>query len=340
MNDRRWIRRGRRLLAALVATGTAVGMCACGGTSTTATTSAGSGSATAGPARTVMSCTEKLTFTSAPRRVILMSETDVSVMAKLGLLDSVVGRAGPLKTENYDSATAARLKAIPVVSSTKLATGGARISTETIVASRADLVIGYDSGVDRDALRRSGIKLYSPDAWCESPSAARATFGLARDEVTKVAQIFGVQDRARKVNAQLAADETALTRSATRRGSAAAFWIDPGASTFYTYGSSSMVQPIFEANGLTNVYGDQSKRVFDATMEDVLKRDPEWIVLLAQTGAVDKVTPAFLGFKGASSLRAVKAGHVVAMPFALTDPPTPLSLEGAKELHRLLEQKS
>ena len=97
-----------------------------------------------------------------------------------------------------------------------------------------------------------------------------------------------------------------------------------------------MVQPIFEANGLKNAYDDETTRVFDASMEDLLKRNPDWIVLLAADATDQEVLGTFTGFSGATDLKAVVAGHVVVLPFALTDPPSPLSVRGAAELAKRL----
>ncbi|GAE77211.1 ABC-type transporter [Cutibacterium acnes JCM 18918] len=112
-------------------------------------------------------------------------------MNALGVLDHVVARAGRIKEGAYDAKTLAKLKAIPTIASQELNTGGVKVSTETILDQHADLVIGYDTGVDRDALRKSGVKMYSTDAMCtDKKPPAPATFSQVKDEVTKVGQIF------------------------------------------------------------------------------------------------------------------------------------------------------
>ena len=153
--------------------------------------------------------------------------------------------------------------------------------------------------------------------------------------------IFNVADKAKEVNKNL---EGKIKKIESQAGSgtkdgAAALYITPGSTEFYTYGSSSMVQPILDANGLKNLYGNNSKRVFDASMEDVLHKNPKWIVLLAGTGDASKVESTFLGFKGAKELDAVKNGHVVVLPFSLIDPPSPSSITGVEKLHELMAEK-
>ena len=282
-------RRATCVTAAILTGLCAMSLSACAGSSTEKSTSSSSG-----PARTVMSCNEKLTFTSAPKRVIMLGDTDASTMNALGVLQ------------------------------------------------HADLVIGYDTGVDRDALRKSGVKMYSTDAMCtDKKPPAPATFSQVKDEVTKVGQIFNVPDKANQVNKDLDAKISGIQKQATSgaKADAVALYITPGSTEFYTYGSSSMIEPMFATNGLQNMYHSNTTRVFDASMEDLLHKNPEWIVLLAGDGEMSKVEPTFLSFKGAKQLKAVKKGHVVTMSFALTDPPTPLTITGTEKLHDLIKDK-
>ena len=291
---------------------------------------------------TVMSCTEKLTFTEAPKRVLILGDTNAPTLSMLDLLDRVTMRTGKIDTTGYDVNTATKLMSLPEMKSgTTTLGGGASVATESILDAHIDLVIGYDEGLDRAALRKAGVKVYAPDTFCPHGTGTdHASFDLVTKEVSKVGDIFGVPDKARTLNDELTGQVKDLTSQASKdsQHSAAALWVEPGNSGFYTYGTSSMVQPILEANGLRNVYDGERKRVFDATMEDVLNRDPEWIVLLAQEGDIAKTKPAFLKYKGASQLQAVRKNQVVVIPFSLTDPPTPQSIKGAVELNKLLKK--
>ena len=289
----------------------------------------------------VKSCDETLTFDTPPKRVILMGDTDASILVKLGVMDSIIGRAGDVMADGYDADTLKKITDVPTITSSELDTGGAKLATETILDQRAGLVIGYDEGLDRAALRKAGVKVYAPDTFCPHGTGTdHASFDLVTKEVSTIGDIFGVPDKARTLNDELTGQVKDLTSQASKdsQHSAAALWVEAGNSGFYTYGTSSMVQPILEANGLRNVYDGERKRVFDATMEDVLNRDPEWIVLLAQEGDIAKTKPAFLKYKGASQLQAVRKNQVVVIPFSLTDPPTPQSIKGAVELNKLLKK--
>ena len=301
--------------------------------------SSAAASASSGYPATVMSCAEKLTFTEPPKKVLLLEDTDAPTLSMLDLLDKVSARAGKIDTSGYDVNTATKLMSLPEMKSgTTTLGGGASVATESILDAHIDLVIGYDLGVDRKALAKAGVKLYSPDANCDDQTPVNhADFGLVTKEVTKVGAIFGVPERAATLNKALKEQTADLPKHAAGKGaSAAALWLSDDGSSMYAYGRSSMSQAAFDVNGLKNAYQDNRTRVFDISMEDLLKRNPDWILLLSGSSNADTIKTTFEHAKGASQLTAVKKGHVITMPYSLTDPASPLSIEGATELAKLI----
>lgn len=278
---------------------------------------------------TVTSCDQDLTFDKAPERVLMLTAVGASAMGELGLLDRVVGRAGEIDATIYPEETAQRLGAISIVDSGKTATGGATMSTEAVLEQRADLVIGYDSGVDRKALSEVGVKLYVPQAYCASFSVDRATFALVEEETTRLGSIFGVPEKAREANDALRQRVDGLPAASGGAQSASAYYITVGVDQVTAYGRSSMVQAIFDQVGLANVHQDSPERRIRVGMEAVLDKNPEWIVLLHQEGTPAEVESFFLNQKGVADLTAVTKRQVIVMPFPYTDPPSPLSVVGA-----------
>ena len=196
-----------------------------------------------------------------------------------------------------------------------------------------DLVIGYDKGVEREQVAKAGVQLYSPEAYCPKYSVEKASWELIDSEINNLAKIFGVEDKANAVIAEIHAKTAKLKADApSGRGTGAALYITAGSTRFSAYGSSSMSQPILDANGLTNVYGDNTTRVFDGSMEDLLARNPDWIVLLSSGASDEETIQTFKSFSGADQLKAVVNDHLVVVPFVLTDPPNVLSVEGAATL--------
>ena len=329
----------RKLLVPIAAM--ALALTACGTSaaerasqSASASAAASSGSAQQGgfPAD-VDSCGEKLHFDAAPKKVLILNGTSLPNLDALGVVDKLSLRAGEKNFGTGQEELQAKYDAIESVASSDIDTGGVKVSTEVVLENKIDLVIGYEDGVDREALKKAGVQLYSPAAFCPNYSVKHATWDLIDTEVNNLAAIFGVQDRATSVIEKRKAGVDALDAKGKAAGaSAIALYVTPGQSNFYAYGTSSMVQPIFEANGMKNSYEDTITRVFDGSMEDILKRNPDWIVLLSLEATKEQTLEAFKGFNGAEQLKAVANNQVVVLPFSLTDPPTTLSVEGATQL--------
>ena len=314
---------------------------ACGTSATERASQSASASATASPGAAqqdgfpaeVDSCGEKLHFDSAPKKVLILNGTGLPNLDALGVVDKLSLRAGDKNFGTGQEELQAKYNAIQAVVSSEIETGGVKVSTEVVLENKVDLVIGYEEGVDREALKKAGVQLYSPAAFCPNYSVKHATWDLIDTEVNNLASIFGVQDKAASVIEKRKANVDALDVKGKAAGATGiALYITPGQSNFYAYGTSSMVQPIFEANGLKNSYEDNTTRVFDGSMEDILKRNPDWIVLLSLEATKEQTVEAFKGFNGADRLKAVTNNQVVVLPFSLTDPPTTLSVEGATQL--------
>ena len=329
----------RKLLVPIAAM--ALVLTACGTSAAERASQSASASATASPGAAqqdgfpaeVDSCGEKLHFDAAPKKVLILNGTGLPDLDALGVVDKLSLRAGDKNFGTGQEELQAKYNAIQTVASSEIETGGVKVSTEVVLENKVDLVIGYEEGVDREALKKAGVRLYSPAAFCPNYSVKHATWELIDTEVNNLASIFGVQDKVVSVIEKRKANVDALDAKGKAAGATGiALYITPGQSNFYAYGTSSMVQPIFEANGLKNSYEDNTTRVFDGSMEDILKRNPDWIVLLSLEATKEQTVEAFKGFNGADRLKAVTNNQVVVLPFSLTDPPTTLSVEGATQL--------
>ncbi|AFN45118.1 periplasmic-binding protein [Arachnia propionica F0230a] len=288
----------------------------------------------------IVSCGQTLHFDAPPSRVLVLGDTSVSNMDALGLMDKINLRAGNAHFGSAAPELQAKHDAIESVEAGKTDTGGVKIATETILNSHVDLVIGYDKGVEREQVAKGGVQLYSPEAYCPKYSVEKASWELIDNEINNLAKIFGVEDKANTVIAEIHAKTAKLKADApSGRGTGAALYITAGSTRFSAYGSSSMSQPILDANGLTNVYGDNTTRVFDGSMEDLLARNPDWIVLLSSGASDEETIQTFKSFSGAEQLKAVVNDHLVVIPFVLTDPPNVLSVEGAATLAKKMANK-
>ncbi|WP_336249342.1 ABC transporter substrate-binding protein [Stomatohabitans albus] len=296
--------------------------------------------------RKVMSCTQELTVEKSPQRVITMGDDAMAFLWEMGIHDRVVGMGKALATEVYEPEVLEALKDVPIIEGQKNPGGGSTLSTESILALNPDLVIGYDTGADREALTKAGVLFYSPDAWCPDETGSdavelpTANFDLVKTEARKYGKLFMMEDKAEEIIAQLDGKiEEVKKASPQDRGTGMAIYIDEGDEQFWAYGKASMVQPQFEAVGLKNVYADRKERLIEGmSMESVLDQNPETIVLLYGSGTAEGAKNTFMGINGASNLDAVKNNKLFTMPFRFTDPPSPNSIRGVEKLAETLGQ--
>lgn len=287
----------------------------------------------------VKSCDETLTLDKAPERVLMISDVNSSILDELGVLDKVVFRAGDDRIKNVRPELKKKLDKIESAESGKLGTGGSTVATETVLDMNVDLVIGYDKAVDRKALAEAGVPLYSPDSYCPNYKLDHADFGLVDNEIEKMGKIFQVEKKAEEVKKNSEAQIQKIKPSSEVKGAkAVAVFVTPGSDKLSAFNSSSMVQPIFEANGIENAYADGPKRVFPISMEDLLAKNPDYIVVLSLNPDENEALSTFASFPGSEDLKASQEGQVVFLPFALTDPPSTLSVDGAVELANRLQK--
>lgn len=289
-------------------------------------------SAAAGFPATLTNCGRQVVLDAAPERIFIVNNDDVALLDALDALDLVIGRTAELSTGVYSSEVEAALAKVPLSQTSKGATGGSVISTEAIIAAEPDLVLAPESAVDADALKAAGIATYSPPAYCDDASDSpqgQASFDWVYDQVTAFGTLLGKPDLAAAKVAELKAQ---LAAPAASQGTAVALYVPTGGGTLYPYGGPSMVTPIFAAAGLENVYTSADERVFEVNLEDLLKEDPDTVVLLYSDGTPENAVKNFTGVNGVSELSAVKNKRVIALQFPFTDPPTPLSIKGVGAL--------
>ncbi len=331
--------RSRPVAVALVAAATVAALTGCATASSSETTDAAT-SATGFPL-TIDNCGSELTLDAPPERIVLVNNDGLANLEALDAVDRIVAVTATPAEGLYEPETYAAIASLDVLSTETNATGGSVVSQESILGMAPDLVIAPEKGVDRDALTAAGVAVYTPSAYCTDVPAAytqTATFDRVWDELATYGEILGETDAAAAIATQAQAELASLPEA--ENGTAVGLYVSSGGAVLSPYGGPSMVTPVFEAAGLTNVYADVDDRVFDASLEDIIARDPGTIVLLYSSGDAETVKESFLSAAGVDSLTAVQNGRVIALPFAYTDPPTVLTAEGPSVLRGLLADLS
>jgi len=326
-------RRLRRTLVTAVGTTGLLVLAACGEAGTRAVPADAGG---AYPV-TVENCGAEVTFDAAPERLVLLKSASVTYLARLGVLDRAVARAGQYPREYYDEETWATLEEVPLLTDRVDTSGHLQISREAVLAEEPDLVFGLVDNLDRGTLDASGIPLLEEPALCPSWDAEPKWEAIG-DQMRLYGEVFGEPERAAQEAEELEA-EVAAVRDGIDLGdlrTAAVLYPTVGGGVTYAYGTRSMAHPQLEALGLENVFGDVDERVFEVGTEELLGRDPDVLVLLYGDGDPAAVERAVTGLPGAEDLTAVREGRLVTQLFNYTEPPSPLAVEGLRQLAEAL----
>ncbi|MCS5497118.1 ABC transporter substrate-binding protein [Cnuibacter physcomitrellae] len=320
-------------IAVLLAAATAAVLSGCG--TAPGSDSAGAATPDQGFPVTISNCGTELTLDHRPERIVLVNDDSLANLEALGAVDRVVGITARPAPGLYEQSTYDTLARLETMSTEKNSTGGSIVSQESILGAEPDLVISPENAVDRAALAAAGVAVYTPTAYCSDPpsTSGPATFDRVWSELRDYGAILGETERSDELVDELTETVSAPAASA---GTAAAVYVSSGGTVLSPYGAQSMVTPVFEAAGLTNVYADVDQRVFDVNVEDLVSRDPETVVVLYSSGDGPSAVASFTSAPGTQSLSAVRNGRVVALPFPYTDPPSVLSVRGPAQLEGLL----
>ncbi|MFV2107256.1 ABC transporter substrate-binding protein [Micromonospora sp. LOL_015] len=310
---------------------------------------AGCGEAGAGPTPaaadgypvTITNCRVNVTFNAAPERVVLLKSAAVPYLHALGVLDRVTARAGQYPAEYYDEATLAELDRIPLLTDKTDTSGHLQISKEVVISQQPDLVLGEVDNLSRDTLSAVDIPLLEEPAMCPG-STTVPTFDDIYAQMRTYGEVF---DRADEAAAAVAALEERMAQVQAQAGAgtgrtAAVLYPTVGGGVTYAYGTASMAHPQLEAAGLRNVFDDVPERVFEVTVEELLGRDPDVLILLYSDGDPAAVEQGLTGLPGAENLAAVRNGDVLTQLFNFTEPPTPLSIDGLERIVQHFQAES
>ncbi|MCY4631587.1 MAG: ABC transporter substrate-binding protein [bacterium] len=283
---------------------------------------------------TFTSCGEEFTIDSAPERVLVMETAVPSLLFAAGAIDRVVARIEDFAPEYYTSEEMAVLDAIPALQAETTSTGGAEVSMESIIDYEPDIVIGYDTEtITHDALADVGIQLYVMPPFCDNPPTP--SFESIVDEVRFYGELFGTAEVA---NASADALEDAVASAAdapvVEGKTSAALYVSSDGSAVYAYSSLGMVHPLMEALGMDNVFGELSERVPEVSIEEIIDRNPEILVLLYSDLDVtpEEISALVTDLPGAGSITAVAEGAVYPLLFNFAEPPSPIVVKGLSVL--------
>lgn len=278
---------------------------------------------------TIQNCDTEVTFDAAPERAVLLRADAVPYLHELGVMDRVTARAGVYPPEYYDDETLAELDEITLITDELDTSGHLQISKEVVIAQQPDLVLGEVDNLSRSTLSAVDIPLISEPAFCPA-GMDTPSFDDIYSQMSLYGDVFGQPDQAAQANEALQArmDELTAEVDADSGRTAAVLYPTVGGGTTYAYGTKSMAHPQLEAAGFENVFADVDERVFEVSVEELLGRNPDVLVLLYDAGDPEEVEAAVAELAGAEGLSAIQDGNVMTQLFNFTEPASPLTIDG------------
>nr|WP_221373923.1 ABC transporter substrate-binding protein [Actinoplanes polyasparticus] len=279
---------------------------------------------------TVRNCGADVIFEKAPERLVMLKSAAVPYLHDLGVLGKVTARAGQYPKAYYDTATLAELDRIPLLTDKTDTSGHLQISKEVVISQTPDLVLGEVDNLSRDSLSAVGIPLLEEPAMCPGTTSA-PTF----DDIYRQLDTYGkIFERPAEATAAVTAlkERMAKFKGEPTGRTAAVLYPTVGGGVTYAYGAASMADPQLRAAGFENVFGDNKERVFEVTLEELLGRNPDVLILLHGDGDPAQVEQAVTRLPGAGKLKAVRDKAVMTQLFNFTEPPSPLSVDGLEKI--------
>lgn len=196
------------------------------------------------------------------------------------------------------------------------------LNTEKLVSLKPDLVLvagsrDYETQVEKD-LARLGIP-----AWVSGPS----TVAEVLEDIKALSEVLGVEKKGDELVAALSRELDAV-RAAFPEGQEKPKVFITFDSELWTSGGGSFIDDVITAAGGINVAGEVKEQYLQLSMEDLLAKDPD-IILVA---IPEEMAEALAARPGWSSLRAVKEGKVFFPNPDLISRPGPAVIEGIKEI--------
>lgn len=230
---------------------------------------------------TVEVCGEPVTYASTPRRAVTYDVGITEMFLYLGLGDLLVGTAGIPTNKEVDPVFRQQLERAPALSRKG-------INLESIIDARADFVFagwsyGFRPGeVTPAVLASHGIPSYVLTESCiRVGPRTRVSMDDTLADLRNVARIFRVEaevePRIRSLEDSLR-DLERRTQSVKHRPRV--FVYDNGEDIPTTSGRFGMPHALIEAAGGSNIFDDIASNWPKGNWEDVVARNPEWIVIV------------------------------------------------------------
>lgn len=257
-----------------------------------------------------------LSLDAPATRVVALAAADCEILYALGAGDALVGRG-----EYCDYPAAAQ--SVPKVQS------GYDTNLEQLLTLEPQVVFMSVMAQPKeqvDALESAGIRVVSINA--QDLEGVYEAIGL-------IGTVMGRDAEAAALVADMQADFADLARQAAAQpgGKSVYFETSPLEWGLWTAGKGTFMEELAALLNLTNVFNDLEGWA-EVSQEQVIERDPAYIVTLAMAGDNEASPVAeILGRPGWENLRAIRDGNVFRLDSDALTRPGPRLVEGARALY-------
>ena len=282
-------------------------------------------------------CGQPVVYDKVPQRAVVHGINLLEMFLALGLQDRLVGYGGLRDIQRLPPAMRPLLAKVPDLSSQGM-------NLETLLNAEPDFVFsGWSYGFRQGQITPASLQELNIASYVLSESCIRQ---VARERVSledtfndllNLGRIFDIEARAQAlVNGQ----RTELQRiTDALKGQAEkpeVFVFDSGTDIPVTTGRYAMPQAMIEAAGGSNIFDDLNSSWMRGNWEDVIARDPDWIVIVDNDRPVADGKRQFLLSKPElSQLKAIREQKFVLMDFSEATP-GPRNVEATRRLAHAL----
>lgn len=259
-----------------------------------------------------------LTIPDNPERIVSLAPNVTEILFDLGLANRIVGVTDHC---NY-----------PPEALTKPRVGSyIQINVEQVLALNPDLAIGTADGNDRgqvELLTRMGVPVY-----VIYPRTIRDVL----QSIINIGAITGKMKIA-KEKSQILQDRLERVAQSARELKKVRVLMQIGANPFFTVNKGTIQSELITLAGGINVAGDIETRYPHLSMEEVLLRKPEVIIITSMKRNGD-FTEEVNAWKRWSSIPAVRNSRIHVIDSDLVDRASPRLFDGLERLFELIHMK-
>lgn len=257
----------------------------------------------------------EITLTEPATRIVAMQPSDCEILCAIGCEDALVGRG---QFCDYPPS----VLELPEVQS------GANTNIEEILALNPQVVLMNDMAADETqvkALEDNGVKVVVSQA---------TDIEGAYYAIRMIGTLMGKDAEAEALIADMQGTFDEIRANSKAEGKSVYFEISPLQWGLWSAGKNSFMNELAEICGLTNIFADQEDAWLAISEEQVIERNPDYIVSIAGMGdtAVDEI----LGREGWGVITAVQNAQVFNADSNAIARPGPRLKDAAIELYNFI----